>query len=571
MKNRVISWISALLFSTSFLIFPSGSFAADPVTSNSEIVYLGYQGPLTGGEASTGISEQNAVRYAIKLFNYLNKDKIEVKLISVDDQGDPAVAAKVAPEIGNNTAILGIIGPAYSGATIASLPFYKAGELALISPSATRISLTEPSAPDFGGPIFHRITSTDDKQGPALAKWATNGNKSAKVFVFDDQTLNSVPLADHVKKALLEINGASLVGIDSVPITTTDFAPTIAKIKTSGADVVIYTGYYSPAAVFIKQLRDSGSKAVFGGGDGVFNQEFSKLAGVAGEGTRVTGASGIFGLAGISARLESDFVNQMGTSSGVYSSESFDATVVFLSGINSGVRTRSKMLEYVNSYKGSSLRGLPISFTANGEMTESNYSNYIIAEGKFTSTSSSSFVDGILDNSGMCGEGLIRELLATTAIREIQGKADAEQAEATRKADEELRLIANKAADELLKLKFESDKKSIETKLAASKALLEASLIAEKAILDFKLSKDKAALEKIIEEAKAANEKILADAKSAQEAAVKTAAELKAKAEAAAKAAASAVKKSTIICVKGKLTKKVTAVKPVCPSGYKKK
>ena len=30
-------------------------------------------------------------------------------------------------------------------------------------------------------------------------------------------------------------------------------------------------------------------------------------------------------------------------------------------------------------------------------------------------------------------------------------------------------------------------------------------------------------------------------------------------------------KKTTITCVKGKLIKKVTAVKPVCPSGYKKK
>jgi hypothetical protein len=32
-----------------------------------------------------------------------------------------------------------------------------------------------------------------------------------------------------------------------------------------------------------------------------------------------------------------------------------------------------------------------------------------------------------------------------------------------------------------------------------------------------------------------------------------------------------AAKKVTITCVKGKLVKKVTAVKPVCPSGYKKK
>ena len=50
----------------------------------------------------------------------------------------------------------------------------------------------------------------------------------------------------------------------------------------------------------------------------------------------------------------------------------------------------------------------------------------------------------------------------------------------------------------------------------------------------------------------------------------KAAAELKAKQDVAAKAAA-AKKKTTITCVKGKLTKKVTAVKPVCPKGYKKK
>lgn len=49
----------------------------------------------------------------------------------------------------------------------------------------------------------------------------------------------------------------------------------------------------------------------------------------------------------------------------------------------------------------------------------------------------------------------------------------------------------------------------------------------------------------------------------------KAAMELKAKQEAEAKAAA--LKKTTITCFKGKLTKKVTAVKPKCPSGYKLK
>jgi hypothetical protein len=55
------------------------------------------------------------------------------------------------------------------------------------------------------------------------------------------------------------------------------------------------------------------------------------------------------------------------------------------------------------------------------------------------------------------------------------------------------------------------------------------------------------------------------------EAEAKAAAELKAKQEAEAAAKAAATKKITITCVKGKTIKKVTAVKPKCPKGYKKK
>ncbi len=66
-----------------------------------------------------------------------------------------------------------------------------------------------------------------------------------------------------------------------------------------------------------------------------------------------------------------------------------------------------------------------------------------------------------------------------------------------------------------------------------------------------------------------ADTKAAADLKAKQEAETKAAAELKAKQEAEAKAAA--LKKTTITCVKGKLVKKVTRVKPVCPKGYNKK
>jgi len=66
-----------------------------------------------------------------------------------------------------------------------------------------------------------------------------------------------------------------------------------------------------------------------------------------------------------------------------------------------------------------------------------------------------------------------------------------------------------------------------------------------------------------------AEAKAAAELQAKQEAEAKVATELKAKQEAEAKAAAR--KKTTLTCVKGKVTKKVTAVKPKCPSGYKLK
>jgi hypothetical protein len=76
-------------------------------------------------------------------------------------------------------------------------------------------------------------------------------------------------------------------------------------------------------------------------------------------------------------------------------------------------------------------------------------------------------------------------------------------------------------------------------------------------------------LNKVIDDANAAiaaEAKVAAELKAKQDAEAQAAAELKAKQDAEAKAAA---KKTSITCVKGKLTKKVTAVKPKCPTGYK--
>ncbi len=191
---------SAALVAAAALAF--GAFASTTASAATKTYTIAYQGPLSGGEASTGTDEQNAVKYAAKVFMKKNPT-IKIKIVSVDDQGDPAVASTVAPGVGSNKSILGVVGPAYSGATIASLPYYKAGSLVMISPSATRVSITDPTSPDFGGPVFHRVVGKDDLQGPALAKYATKGVTNAKVFIFDDQSSYAVPLAGFVTGQVL--------------------------------------------------------------------------------------------------------------------------------------------------------------------------------------------------------------------------------------------------------------------------------------------------------------------------------------------------------------------------------
>jgi hypothetical protein len=88
---------------------------------------------------------------------------------------------------------------------------------------------------------------------------------------------------------------------------------------------------------------------------------------------------------------------------------------------------------------------------------------------------------------------------------------------------------------------------------------------------ELKARQEAEAKAKAEEEARARAEAEL-KAKAEAELKAKAEAEARAKAEAEAKAKLEAAKKkSTITCVKGKLTKKVTAVNPKCPKGYKKR
>jgi len=152
-----------------------------------------------------------------------------------------------------------------------------------------------------------------------------------------------------------------------------------------------------------------------------------------------------------------------------------------------------------------------------------------------------------------------------------------EAAERAADAANEATDAANRATDAAIKAAEEAEAEAAKI-LEVAEANAEATEILEAA---------KAEAAQILADARAAAElkvKQEADAKAAaelkvkQEADAKAAAELKAKQEAEAKTAAelkakqeAANKKKTITCTKGKIIKKITALKPKCPKGYKVK
>jgi len=373
-KNKVIALaVAAGLVAASAVALAPASNAADTVK-------IAFQGPLTGPEAQTGTDEVRGVKLALKLYNATNP-AVKVELVEVDDQGDPAIAGTVAPGVAKDTSIIGMVGAAYSGATIASLPSYKAAPaLAMISPSATRPSLTDPASPDYGQPVFHRIVSNDALQGPALVRVATKGVAKPAVYVVDDQSSYATGLRDVVVPTIGDQGIKWLVGTDSVVKGTTDFSAVIAKIKKVKANVVIYTGYYADGAKFAKQLRDKGYKGVLAGGDGVLNSAFIKLAGTkAATGYRFTAPTTPLDIA--SPKLTATFKKEFGADPGVYTTEAYDAANMFLTAIKAGKTNRADVLAFVKTLKYKNTAGVTISFNKNGDLNGAGLINAFEVKG----------------------------------------------------------------------------------------------------------------------------------------------------------------------------------------------
>ncbi|WAL63406.1 branched-chain amino acid ABC transporter substrate-binding protein [Amycolatopsis cynarae] len=345
--------------------------AANPAGDGKAVcsgVSLAYAGTINGASAALGQNILRGADLAVKQHNKANPN-CQVTLKQFDTEGKPDKAPGIVTQVIAEADIIGVVGLPFSGESKAAGNLFNQAGLVSISPSATN-----PGLANNGWKTFFRGMGNDAVQGPAAAKFLTDTLKAGKVCVVEDDSDYGMGLASQVTQAL----GAKATCSDKVKTGQTDFSAVVNKISSAGVDAIFYAGYYPEAGPFAQQLSDKGVTAKFVGPDGVKDNEFIKGAGSA-------SANAYFTCPCVPEDNFKDFTAAFkqieGADPGTYSPEGYDVTTVMLKGIDSGIKDRAGLLNFVKNYNG---QGLTKKFHWNdkGELSDTPVWSYKVENGK---------------------------------------------------------------------------------------------------------------------------------------------------------------------------------------------
>ncbi|HUY43772.1 MAG TPA: branched-chain amino acid ABC transporter substrate-binding protein [Acidimicrobiales bacterium] len=271
MKLRLNKTVAAVASSALLLMaVPAIGIASASGASAKPTYTIGYEGPLSGGNQQLGLNMVFAVQLAINEANASNKLPFKLVLKTYDDQGDPTISPTQAQAAVANKKLVAIVGPAFSGATAAAEPFYKAAHVATVSPSATRVSLAT-----SGWNNFFRVVADDGVQGPADADYLVKKLKMNSVYVVNDGTSYGAGLASAV--ASQATSDGATVTTATVPGTSqcqngtasaTEYSAAATQAVASNAKALFYGGYYCDLGLFLGALSSAGYSGTVMSGDG---------------------------------------------------------------------------------------------------------------------------------------------------------------------------------------------------------------------------------------------------------------------------------------------------------------
>ena len=226
-------------------------------------ILVGMYGSLTGDGASFGQSSVEGAQLAVEEIN--NAGGLlgrRVRLLVEDDQSRPEEASNAVTKLITQDKVVAVLGEVASRRTLAAAPVAQKYRIPLITPASTNERVTQ-----VGDYIF-RVCFIDPFQGEVLAKFAYNDLKARRVAVLKDvQQDYSVGLTDSIQKTFTGLGGQVFDPV-SYSSGDADFRAILTQVRAQKPDAIFVPGYYSEAAIIVRQARELGMTMPILGGDG---------------------------------------------------------------------------------------------------------------------------------------------------------------------------------------------------------------------------------------------------------------------------------------------------------------
>src|SRR6185312_2094622 len=169
-----------------------------------------------------------------------------------------------------------------SGSSIPASKVYLEEGILEISPASTNPKFT-----DEGGGGTFRVCGRDDQQGKVAGEYLAEHLNGQPIAIVTDISAYGKGVIGQTKKSL-NAAGVKEATFDAYTPGEKDYSAVVSRLKQLGIGVIYIGGYYTEAALIIRQAKEQGMKVTLVSGDALVTKEFWQIAGTAGEGTLMT-------------------------------------------------------------------------------------------------------------------------------------------------------------------------------------------------------------------------------------------------------------------------------------------
>ena len=364
-------WMQTLACGVVALMSVAPAFAADTIK-------LGVAGAHSGELASYGQPSLNAAILVVDEFNakggVLGK---QVEIVAQDDLCKAEIATNAATRLISD-GVVAVMGHICSGPCKASLPLYTDAKLISMSPSATTPSLTQSGQ----NPYFFRTSANDNDSAIVGAHFITEELGAPKVAILHDNSEYGRGYAEKAREELQSLGKADVVLFEAVTPGATDYSSAVRKVRQSGADVLMWGGYYPEAAKILSNMHSLEIDIPLVGPDGLKDMGFVELAGADAEGVDASGPTDTSANP-LSVQYAELHQKKFGTAPGAFFDNAVAATIALLSAMeNAGDTSTDKLDEALRTHEVDTPIGR-IKFNEQGDAIGVGMSIYQIQNGQY--------------------------------------------------------------------------------------------------------------------------------------------------------------------------------------------